>query len=79
MTRGGARIGAGRPKNEVKTICYHRRVKPEWVKRLDAVLNGLKAKDDGYEFYCGIPDNEECAGTLDCFECEYCKFVQTKK
>ena len=42
--RGGARAGAGRPKNEVKTVCYHRRVKPEWVKILDNLLNKLKTE-----------------------------------
>ena len=40
--RGGARIGAGRKKNEIKTVCYHRRVKPEWVKILDNLLQKLK-------------------------------------
>ena len=43
--RGGARAGAGRKKNEIKTVCYHRRVKPEWVKILDATLDNLKNKD----------------------------------
>lgn len=41
MSRGGARVGAGRPKQE-PTVCYHRRVKPEWVKILDELLNKLK-------------------------------------
>ena len=40
--RGGARIGAGRKKNEVETVCYHRRVKPEWVEILDELLGKLK-------------------------------------
>lgn len=42
MSRGGARIGAGRPKNKVKTVNYHRRVKPEWIKILDELLDKLK-------------------------------------
>lgn len=40
--RGGARIGAGRKKQEYSTVNYHRRVKPEWVKILDELLNKLK-------------------------------------
>ena len=39
--RGGARIGAGR-KKQAPTVCYHRRVKPEWVEILDNLLNKLK-------------------------------------
>lgn len=50
--RGGARAGAGRKKNEVETVCYHRRVKPEWVKILDKNLEALKMNkeilDRGY-------------------------------
>ena len=42
MPRGGARTGAGRKKNEVETVCYHRRVKPEWVEILDNLLQKLK-------------------------------------
>lgn len=45
MTRGGKREGAGRPKNEIKTVCYHRRIKPEWVKILDDLLNRLKKEN----------------------------------
>jgi hypothetical protein len=41
MTRGGKREGAGRPKQDA-TVTYFRRVKPEWVKELDKVLNDLK-------------------------------------
>ena len=44
MTRGGYREGAGRPKKE-PTVCYHRRVKPEWVKPLDELLNKLKKEN----------------------------------
>ena len=41
MARGGKRQGAGRPKKD-PTVCYHRRVKPEWVKLLDEFLRKLK-------------------------------------
>ena len=41
MTRGGKREGAGRPKKD-PTVCYHRRIKPEWVAILDKVLKALK-------------------------------------
>ena len=41
MTRGGKREGAGRPKKD-PTVNYHRRVKPEWVKFLDDLLEKLK-------------------------------------
>lgn len=44
MTRGGKRIGAGRPK-QAPTVNYHRRIKPEWVKILDKKLKELKEKD----------------------------------
>lgn len=40
--RGGARAGAGRPKKD--TVIYYRRVKPEFVKKLDKYLNELKTK-----------------------------------
>lgn len=40
--RGGARPGAGRPK--ANTVVYYRKVKPEWVKILDTLLNELKNK-----------------------------------
>lgn len=40
--RGGARIGAGRKKQEYSTVNYHRRVKPEWVEILDNLLQKLK-------------------------------------
>lgn len=43
--RGGKREGAGRPKGELK-VPYYRRVKPEWVKILDDVLNKLRRKYD---------------------------------
>ena len=47
MTRGGKREGAGRPKGttKTKTVCYHRRIKPEWVKLLDDLLNRLKKEN----------------------------------
>lgn len=38
--RGGARIGAGRPRTN--TVVYYRKVKPEWVKILDELLDNLK-------------------------------------
>lgn len=44
MTRGGKRIGAGRPK-QAPTVNYHRRIKLEWVKVLDEKLKELKEKD----------------------------------
>jgi hypothetical protein len=40
MARGGARIGAGRKKAD--TVCYHRRIKAEWVAELDKKLEELK-------------------------------------
>jgi hypothetical protein len=43
IMRGGKREGAGRPPKEEKTVCYHRRVLPEWVEELDKKLNELKA------------------------------------
>lgn len=44
MTRGGKRIGAGRPVGTKKepTIVYYRRIKPEWEQILDSVLDKLK-------------------------------------
>lgn len=52
MSRGGARIGAGRKKQEYSTVNYHRRVKPEWIKILDKNLEALKMNkeilDRGY-------------------------------
>lgn len=82
--RGGKRAGAGRKKQEYSTVNYHRRVKPEWVKILDGFLQKLKnaskhnqcyikdvMKDMGANMYC---HNPECAGTLDCAECEYSEF-----
>lgn len=45
--RGGKREGAGRPVNKEKTVCFHRRIKPEWVKILDEVLDKLKEKERG--------------------------------
>lgn len=49
MTRGGKREGAGRPVGTTKdqTIVYYRRIKPEWVKILDEVLEKLKEKERG--------------------------------
>ena len=46
MTRGGKREGAGRPFGTTKepTVIYYRRVKPEWVKLLDDLINTLKNK-----------------------------------
>lgn len=43
---GGKRAGAGRPVGTKKdpTVCYHRRIKPEWVEILDKVLKELKEK-----------------------------------
>lgn len=43
--RGGKREGAGRPKNIDETVVYYRRIKPEWVKILDEVLEKLKDKE----------------------------------
>lgn len=40
--RGGKRIGSGRPKTN--TVIYYRRVKPEWIRLLDKLLNQLKAR-----------------------------------
>lgn len=42
MARGGARAGAGRPKTN--TVVYYRKVKPEWIKLLDKLLNKLKSE-----------------------------------
>ena len=44
--RGGKREGAGRPKGTTKekTVCYHRRIKPEFVELMDKYLNELKEK-----------------------------------
>lgn len=80
--RGGARPGAGRPRKN--TVVYYRKVKPEWVKILDGFLKKLKKssendqcflkdimRDMGANMYC---HNPECAGTLDCAECEYSEF-----
>lgn len=78
--RGGFRKGAGRPKKE-PTVCYHRRVKPEWVKLLDLVLSSLKADgtkiknfahDLGAHMICN--SDYECEGTIDCAECEHSSF-----
>ena len=46
MTRGGKRQGAGRPVGTKKepTIAYQRKIKPEWVKLMDAFLKELKEK-----------------------------------
>lgn len=48
MTRGGKRIGAGRPVGTKKepTIVYYRRIKPEWEEILDRVLEELKHKKE---------------------------------
>lgn len=48
MTRGGKRIGAGRPKGTTKekTVVFYRRVKPEWVKELDKKLEELKGQQN---------------------------------
>lgn len=48
MARGGKRPNSGRKKGvkighiKPQTICYHRRVLPEWVEELDKRLNELK-------------------------------------
>ena len=44
MPRGGKREGAGRPVGTKKdpTTIYYRRVRPEWVKLLDELLEKLK-------------------------------------
>ena len=79
--RGGYRENAGRKKNDVQTVCYHRRVKPEWVKLLDLVLQRLKedsskiknfAHNLGADMRCH--NMYECDGTLDCSECEKSEF-----
>ena len=46
--RGGFREGAGRPKGTTKdkTVIYFRRVKPEWVKKLDKKLEELKGQQN---------------------------------
>lgn len=40
----------GRPKGSVKpkTVPYHRRVRPEYIKILDAVLENLKKNEKKY-------------------------------
>ena len=49
MTWGGKRPNSGRKKGvkighiKPQTVCYHRRVQPEWVEELDKKLNELKA------------------------------------
>jgi len=40
--RGGKREGAGRPRKEIKTVCYHRRIPPEFVEPMDKLLKELK-------------------------------------
>lgn len=42
--RGGKREGAGRPVGTKKepTVVYYRRVKPEWVEKLDNLIEVLK-------------------------------------
>lgn len=42
--RGGKREGAGRPVGTKKepTVIYYRRVKPEWVEKLDNLIEVLK-------------------------------------
>lgn len=44
MVRGGKREGAGRPFGTKKepTVSYQRRVKPEWIPKLDEFLKKLK-------------------------------------
>jgi hypothetical protein len=46
MSRGGYRAGSGRPKGTTKepTVIYYRRVKPEWVEKLDKLIEVLKSK-----------------------------------
>lgn len=49
MARGGKRPNAGRKKGvkigRIKpvTVCYHRRIPPEFVEPMDKYLNELKA------------------------------------
>jgi hypothetical protein len=38
MAKLGRPFGTTKP----KTVCYHRRIRPEWVEVLDKVLNELK-------------------------------------
>lgn len=44
MARGGKREGAGRPVGTKKepTVVYSRRIKPEFVDKMDNFLNELK-------------------------------------